>query len=45
MVAESMVVARRQGVGLPPAAIGDVVGRRAREPIAEGTLLSMDLLA
>lgn len=44
-IEDAMVVARRQGVGLPPAARNKIVGRRACSLIAAGTLLSLDMIA
>jgi N,N'-diacetyllegionaminate synthase len=39
------LVSLRPGTGIPPSAIGYVIGRVAREPIPAGTVLSLDMLA
>jgi N-acetylneuraminate synthase/N,N'-diacetyllegionaminate synthase len=38
-ITASMLAAKRPGTGIPPAALDDVVGRAAREPIRRDTLL------
>ncbi len=42
--AENIAI-RRPGTGLPPAALPNVIGRRLREAIPAGTLLSREMLA
>ncbi len=44
VLTEDVVAMRRPGTGLPPSMRGQVVGRRARVLIAEGTLISMEML-
>jgi N,N'-diacetyllegionaminate synthase len=44
-VAADDVAPLRPGTGIPPSAIGFVVGRTAREPIPAGTVLTLDMLA
>lgn len=44
VLSTEMLGALRPGTGLSPAGLDDIVGRRTREAIARGTLISMDLL-
>jgi N-acetylneuraminate synthase len=41
---EETIALRRPGTGLPPAALAKVVGRHARREIAEGTVLTWDMV-
>ena len=40
-----MLAVRRPGSGMPPTALGDVLGRRATRAIPAGTLLKEDMLS
>ena len=44
LLTEANVVIRRPGTGLPPAALPQVLGRRLREPLIAGTLLTLEML-
>ena len=44
VINNSMLIARRQGAGLPPSAREEIVGRMARRAISAGTLLHPDML-
>jgi len=42
---EELIAVKRPGTGLPPAMLPEVVGRRALKDIAEGTVLTRDMVA
>ena len=44
-IVDDMIIARRLGAGLPPGAIGDIIGKRATRPIRKGVLLEMEMFA
>ncbi len=44
-ITTEMLIAKRPGAGIPPAKIGEVVGRRARQDIPAGTLVAWGMLA
>ena len=44
VITEDMVGLRRPGTGLAPALLSQVLGRRARQDIAPGTLLTLEML-
>ncbi len=44
VLSESTVVIRRPGTGLPPSALPQVLGRRLREAVSAGALLSMEMM-
>jgi N-acetylneuraminate synthase len=45
VLSEAMVAIRRPGTGLPPSALQQVIGRRLRQHLAAGDLLTMEMLA
>lgn len=44
VITADIIAVRRPGTGLPPSARADVLGRRAREDIPAGTLLTREML-
>jgi N-acetylneuraminate synthase len=45
VVMDEMIVVRRPGTGLPPAARSSIIGRRARSAISGGTVIASEMLA
>ncbi len=43
-ITEGLIAIRRPGTGLPPAMLGQVLGRKAKQDIPAGTLLSLEML-
>jgi sialic acid synthase SpsE len=45
VLTQDMIAIRRPGTGLPPSALSQLVGRRLRQDISAGTLLTTEMLA